>query len=127
MTLVVDQPFDTYVPAATLLAERGKQAEAVPFLRDRVKAVPWDDEARLHLARLLRGQEKVQVLTVGQDWKLVHYRAYVLGQPAEDHEHRRTHLERYARLLHWVQALVRLETVRSRSAQQGLSFPGSMP
>jgi Tfp pilus assembly protein PilF len=63
MTLIVDEPFDSYVPAATLLAERGKQAEAVPFLRDRVKAVPWDDDARLQLARLLQGQEKAQLLS----------------------------------------------------------------
>jgi thioredoxin-like negative regulator of GroEL len=63
MTLIVDQPFDSYVPAATLLAERGKPDEAAPFLRDRIRAVPGDADARLQLARLLQGQERAQVLT----------------------------------------------------------------
>jgi hypothetical protein len=57
MNLVAGDEFDTFVPAATLLEERGHTAEAIPFLRDRVKAVPWDSGARLQLARLLTGDE----------------------------------------------------------------------
>jgi thioredoxin-like negative regulator of GroEL len=55
--------FDTFVPAATLLAEYGKTAEAIPFLRDRVKSTPWDDAARLELGGLLNGDERQSVLS----------------------------------------------------------------
>lgn len=89
MTLIVDQPFDAYIRAATLLADRGKQADAVPFLRDRLKAVPWDDDARLQLARLLHGQETVQVLSaVMQDGQSAYgtrtAAARLLGDEAPD-------------------------------------------
>ena len=58
MNLVSGEQFETFVPAATVLAEHGRTAEAIPFLRDRLKAAPWDDEARLQLARLLSGDEQ---------------------------------------------------------------------
>jgi Flp pilus assembly protein TadD len=51
MALVAEDGFDTLMPAADLLAEYGKTAEAAEFMRRRVKAVPWDAEARLQLAR----------------------------------------------------------------------------
>jgi thioredoxin-like negative regulator of GroEL len=63
MNLISGDEFDTFVPAATLLTERGKNAEAIPFLRDRVTAVPWDNDARLQLARLLNGDERTQAVT----------------------------------------------------------------
>jgi Tfp pilus assembly protein PilF len=49
MALVVDEGFDTLLPAARLLNQYGKTAEAADFLRRRVKAVPWDADARLQL------------------------------------------------------------------------------
>jgi hypothetical protein len=63
MNLISGEEFETFVPAATLLIEHGKTAEAIPFLRDRVKAVPWDTGARLQLARLLSGDERQSALT----------------------------------------------------------------
>jgi thioredoxin-like negative regulator of GroEL len=61
MNLVSGEEFDTFVPAATLLGEHGHAAEAILFLRDRVKAVPWDSAARLQLARLLNVDERRSV------------------------------------------------------------------
>jgi hypothetical protein len=61
MTLVSGDEFETFAPAATLLAEHGRTAEAVSFLHDRVKAVPWDSAAKLQLARLLSGDERRNV------------------------------------------------------------------
>ena len=58
MNLVAGEQFETFVPAATLLTEHGHAAEAIPFLRDRVKAAPWDNHARLQLARLLSGDQQ---------------------------------------------------------------------
>jgi thioredoxin-like negative regulator of GroEL len=58
MNLVAGEEFETFVPAATVLAEHGRTADAIPFLQDRLKAAPWDDEARLQLARLLPGDER---------------------------------------------------------------------
>jgi Flp pilus assembly protein TadD len=51
MALVAEDGFDTLLPAAELLGKFGKTAEAADFLRRRVRAVPWDADARLQLAR----------------------------------------------------------------------------
>jgi hypothetical protein len=53
MALVVEDGFDTLLPASTLLAKYGKTAESVDFVRRRIKAAPWDSEAGLQLARTL--------------------------------------------------------------------------
>ena len=44
---------DMRVPAASLLGKYGKAAEAEDFIRRRIKAVPWDSEAKVQLARAL--------------------------------------------------------------------------
>jgi hypothetical protein len=53
MALVLEDGFDTFLPAADLLAKYGKTAEAADFIRRRIKAVPWDAEAKVHLARTM--------------------------------------------------------------------------
>jgi len=58
MNLVAGEPFETFVPAAQLLVKYGLPSEAVGFLRDRVRAVPWDADATLQLAKLVTGAEK---------------------------------------------------------------------
>jgi hypothetical protein len=62
MNLVSGEPFETFVPAAQLLVKYGLQAEAVGFLRDRVRAVPWDADATLQLAKSLAGAERTALL-----------------------------------------------------------------
>ena len=62
MNLVSGEPFETLMPAADLLQQHGISREAIPFLRDRVRAVPWDAEARVQLAKLLAGAEKDSLL-----------------------------------------------------------------
>lgn len=52
MTLIAGQPFETLAPAASLLIRTGHAAQAVEFLTTRVKATPWDWEARELLAGL---------------------------------------------------------------------------
>ena len=53
MALVLEDGFDTLLPAAELLAKSGKTAEAADFIHRRVKAVPWDSEAKVQLARTM--------------------------------------------------------------------------
>ena len=53
MALVVEDGFNTLLPAAQLLGKYGKATEATDFIRRRVKAVPWDSEAKVQLARTL--------------------------------------------------------------------------
>ncbi len=53
MALIVEEGFDTLPPAAELLGRYGKTAEAAEFLRRRIKAVPWDSDAKVQLARAL--------------------------------------------------------------------------
>jgi len=53
MALVVEDGFETLLPAADLFGKYGKSAESAEFLRRRIKAAPWDAEARLRLARAL--------------------------------------------------------------------------
>ena len=51
MTLIAGNPFENLVNAGSLLAEHKQPAEAARFFSERVKAAPWDLEARLLLAR----------------------------------------------------------------------------
>ncbi len=53
MTLVVGDGFDTRLPAAELLNKYGRTSEAAEFIRRRMRAVPWDSEAKVQLARTL--------------------------------------------------------------------------
>ena len=62
MALVADDAFDTLLPAADLLARFSKSSEAADFLQRRVKAVPWDSDAKVRLARLKAGQERQALL-----------------------------------------------------------------
>jgi predicted Zn-dependent protease len=58
MALVVGNPFETQDPAAALLVRTGHPAEAIGFLEDLVKAVPWnaDYQVRLAQARIAAAQ-----------------------------------------------------------------------
>lgn len=51
MTLIAGKPFENLIDAGNLLAEHGHPAEAAEFFSRRVKAAPWDLEARLLLAK----------------------------------------------------------------------------
>jgi hypothetical protein len=53
MALVSDEGFDSLPRAAELLGKYGRSADAIDFLRRRIKAVPWDAAASLALARNL--------------------------------------------------------------------------
>jgi tetratricopeptide (TPR) repeat protein len=53
MTLVVGEPFENLADAAELLSRTGHPTEALPFLTDRVGAVPWDFAAKAQLGKLL--------------------------------------------------------------------------
>ena len=55
LQLVSDQPFDNLMPAANLLEKYGHSAEATDYVRARVRAVPWDAEARLRVGSDLNG------------------------------------------------------------------------
>ncbi len=51
MTLVAGTPFENLMDAGNLLATHGHPAEAIEFFSERLKAAPWDSEARLLLAK----------------------------------------------------------------------------
>ena len=51
MDRVAGEPFENLVAAGDLLVKMGRPAEAVEFYARRVKAVPWDADARLKLAK----------------------------------------------------------------------------
>lgn len=51
MTLVVGNPFETQDATAALLMRSGHPAEAVVFLEELVKAVPWNADYRVRLAQ----------------------------------------------------------------------------
>jgi len=51
MTLVVGNPFEMQDPAAALLVRTGHPAEAISFLQDLVKAIPWNPDYRIRLAQ----------------------------------------------------------------------------
>ena len=53
MTLVTENGFDTLLPAADLLSKYGNTHAAEDFIRRRIKAVPWDADARMHLAKIV--------------------------------------------------------------------------
>jgi hypothetical protein len=53
MALVVEDGFDTLLPAAELWNKYGRAAQAADFMRRRITAVPWDADAKLQLARTL--------------------------------------------------------------------------
>jgi hypothetical protein len=73
MNLVAGAPFDTFEPAAELLAQFGKKAEASKFLEDRVRTVPWDFDAKLRLAKLGMVSNRMELLmTVGNDRNAVY-------------------------------------------------------
>jgi thioredoxin-like negative regulator of GroEL len=50
MSLISGKPFENFMSAAALLERFGNTAEAIEFLAARVRAVPWDEDARLKLA-----------------------------------------------------------------------------
>jgi tetratricopeptide (TPR) repeat protein len=50
---VVGDPFENLADAAELLSKTGHPGEALPFLTDRVRAVPWDFTAKAQLGKLL--------------------------------------------------------------------------
>jgi Tfp pilus assembly protein PilF len=64
MALVVEDGFETLLPAAELLGKYGKTAGSADFMRRRIKAVPWDSEARIQLARTIAtgSAERAQLL-----------------------------------------------------------------
>lgn len=66
MTLVVDDGFETLMPAAKLLARYEKTGESADFIRRRITAVPWDADAQFELARTLPlvSAERDRLLTV---------------------------------------------------------------
>lgn len=51
LALVAGEPFANLTDAGSLLATHGHPAEAVAFFSDRLKAAPWDSDARLMLAK----------------------------------------------------------------------------
>ncbi len=51
MTLVVGNPFETQDAAAALLVRTGHSAEAIAFLEELVKAIPWNPDFRVRLAQ----------------------------------------------------------------------------
>lgn len=51
MALVAGEPFENLTAASELLLKYGHPAEAIEFLSARVKAVPWDDQARVELSK----------------------------------------------------------------------------
>jgi Tfp pilus assembly protein PilF len=53
MALVVEDGFETLLPAAELFAKYGKTNEAADFIRRRIKAVPWDSAAKVRLVRTM--------------------------------------------------------------------------
>lgn len=53
MVLVTEEGFETLLSAAELFAKYEKKAEAADFLRQRVKAAPWDAEAKVKLGRIM--------------------------------------------------------------------------
>ena len=53
MTLVTGEPFENLADAAELLNRTGHAGEALPFLADRVRAVPWDMAAKMQYGKLL--------------------------------------------------------------------------
>jgi cellulose synthase operon protein C len=53
MALVVEDGFETLLPAAELLNKYSRKPEAAEFIRSRIRVVPWDSGAKLQFARVL--------------------------------------------------------------------------
>jgi predicted Zn-dependent protease len=62
MTMVTGEPFLSQMDAAALLTRMGHLKEAVPFLEERVKAVPWDVDARVRLAKAQGSAEALKAV-----------------------------------------------------------------
>ena len=62
MALISGEPFENFMSAAGLLQRFGHTAEAIEFLAARVRAVPWDEDARLKLAEAHRSVPAVTAL-----------------------------------------------------------------
>jgi hypothetical protein len=62
MMLVSGEAFANQVPAADLLDRYGDSADATAFLRERLKAVPWDSETRGRLAVAAGDQADLRAL-----------------------------------------------------------------
>lgn len=67
MTLVAGEPFDNLMDAANLLLQKGHAAEAAPFLEQRTKAVPWDDNARAVLAKIQSSSDTLKSIALSND------------------------------------------------------------
>ena len=65
MALVVDDGFETLLPAAELLGRYGQTAPAADFERRRIRAAPWDAQARLML-----GEHAAVIGDMQADYKL---------------------------------------------------------
>jgi cellulose synthase operon protein C len=51
LNLLAVTPFENLLPSARVLSAADRSADAIAFLKLRLQAVPWDDEARLELAK----------------------------------------------------------------------------
>src|SRR5258708_21106692 len=68
MTQVVGEPFANLVDAASLLETYKHPTDAIEFLDTRVRAVPWDGEARMRLGRVGdRGAELLRAVAQAND------------------------------------------------------------
>jgi tetratricopeptide (TPR) repeat protein len=67
MTLVSAEPFDSLAPGAALLQRTGHSAEAVEFLTARVKAVPWDWDARRLLGSARQSKDDLTGVASARD------------------------------------------------------------
>lgn len=67
MTMLCGEPFEALRAAGDLLVRNNRPAEAISFLSDRVKATPWDSEARMELAKLGKESGRARELAVSRD------------------------------------------------------------
>ena len=65
MSMLSGEPFETLTAAASLLARFGASSEAAMFYEERVKAAPWDGQAREHLAELRYNAPDLTALAKG--------------------------------------------------------------
>ncbi len=59
MAMLSGEPFETLTLAGALLGRFGQTNEAAVFYDERVKAAPWDSEARAHLATLRKNTQEL--------------------------------------------------------------------
>jgi Flp pilus assembly protein TadD len=62
MALISGEPFENLMAAADLLERFGHTEEAIEFLAARVRAVPWDEDARLKLGEARRSVPAVTAI-----------------------------------------------------------------